>query len=388
MKQSIIIITIILFSLTWWAIGAYWIITYLPDNSSQEILNVDESPMEKQDSQVNNQVFDMQMFESAISSTVEQIAPSVVSIVIKKDLVVYRSDPYGFFQQPAGTVRRQVWWWSWFFITKDWTILTNKHVVQDTQAEYTVILNTWEEYDASVIALDPVNDLAIIQIQDSENTFKPLPIVRNLENINIWDFWIAVWNALAEFQNSVSLWIISWKNRTIQAWWDSLSWLLQTDAAINPWNSWGPLLNLSWEVIGINTAIASNSNGIGFAYGLTQERIDYMLESIAESWRIMRPFIGINYIPNSQWVANQLGLQSSEWVYIVDDPESIVPWSSAEQAGLQPGDILLQVNDIKLWPNSTLGTIIQNSLPWDTLNIEVLKKSWQTQNIELELWAY
>jgi len=171
--------------------------------------------------------------ENTINSTVEEIAPSVVSIIIKKDMVIYRSDPWGFFQQPAWTVNRKVGWGSGFFVKKDGTIITNKHVVQDIDAQYTVILNTWEEYDAKVIALDPVNDLAVIKITDTNRDFTALPLIESLDEVKVWDFWIAVWNALAEFQNSVSLWIVSGKNRTIEAGWDSLSWLLQTDAAIS-----------------------------------------------------------------------------------------------------------------------------------------------------------
>lgn len=389
MKNTLLIFSLILFSLIWWAIWAYWLINYFPvlDNTITPETNIHN----KVDSLVSwEQVQQLNMLEleNTINQTVKKIAPSVVSIVIKKDLVVYRSDPYGFFQQPTGTVSRQVWGWSWFFVSEDGIILTNKHVVQDTTAEYTVILNTGEEYDATVVALDPVNDLAVIKIQDEANNFSPLPISQKLDNIEIWDFWIAVWNALAELQNSVSLWIVSGKNRTIQAGWDSLSGLLQTDAAINPGNSWGPLINLSWEVIGINTAIASNSNGIWFAYWLTQERVDYMLQSIWESGRIMRPFIGINYIPNSPGVANQLWLSTSQWVYIVDERESILAGSSAEKAGLEPWDIILEVDEKVLWVNITLWYIVQNSLPWDTLTLKVLKKTGKEEIIDLKLWAF
>ncbi len=388
MKNTILIFALILFSLIGWAIWAYWLINYFPiQEVTQDIEIIETNTAENTVAAEQLEQVDIVSLENTINETVKKIAPSVVSIVIKKDLVIYRSDPYGFFQQPAGTVSRQVGWWSWFFVSEDGIILTNKHVVQDTSAEYTVILNTWEEYDATVVALDPVNDLAVIKIQDEKNNFSPLPISQSLENIEVGDFGIAVWNALAELQNSVSLWIVSGKNRTIQAGWDSLSGLLQTDAAINPWNSWGPLINLSWEVIWINTAIASNSNGIGFAYGLTQQRVNYMLESISESGRIMRPFIGINYIPNSQGVANQLWLATTQWVYIVDETESILPWSSAEKAGLEPGDIILEVDGKLLWVNTTLSTIIQNSLPWDILKLKVLKKSWEEKEINLELWS-
>jgi len=389
MKQSIIIILVIMFSIIWWWIGAFSFSLLQLGNTLE---NFDTpAPISKTPVSQNQEIpqkIDLISLENTINETVIEIAPSVVSIVIKKDMVIYRSDPWGFFQQPAGTINRKVWWGSGFFVKKDGTIITNKHVVQDSEAEYTVILNTWEEYDADIVALDPINDLAVIKISDEQREFIPLNIVEDENKIQVWDFWIAVWNALAEFQNSVSLGIVSAKDRSIEAEWDTLSGLIQTDAAINPWNSGGPLINLEWNVIGINTAIASGSNGIGFAFTLTQDRIDYMLKSISESGRIMRPFIGINYIPNSPAVASELGLSIDYWVYIIDEAESIIPESSAQKAWLEPGDIILEVNEEKIGINLLLWNIIQNSLPGDILTLKVLKKSWSEKILELELWAY
>jgi serine protease Do len=161
--------------------------------------------------------------------------------------VVYRSDPWGFFEQPTGTVRRQVGGGSGFFVRKDGTILTNKHVVSDPNAEYTIILSDGTEYRAKVLGLDPVNDLAVIQIDANEKKeeFIPLPIIADTQEVQIGQFVIAVGNALAEFQNSVALGIVSGKDRSIEAEGTQLTGLLQTDAAINPGNSGGPLLNLS-----------------------------------------------------------------------------------------------------------------------------------------------
>jgi len=389
MKQSIIIFLVIIFSITWGIIGAFLLSLIQLENTLEEF----DSPRISSENQApqieeKQEKIDIISLENTINETVVEIAPSVVSIVIKKDMVIYRSDPWGFFQTPTGTINKKVWWGSGFFVKKDGTIITNKHVVQDSEAEYTVILSTWEEYDASVIALDPINDLAVIKISDEEREFSPLKIIQNEDEIEVWDFWIAVGNALAEFQNSVSLWIVSAKDRSIEAEWSTLSGLLQTDAAINPWNSGGPLINLNGNVIGINTAIASGSNGIGFAFTLTQERIDYMLQSISESGRIMRPFIGINYIPNSPAVASELGLSTDYGVYIIDEAESIIEWSSADEAWLEPGDIILEVNGEKIWVSLVLWNIIQNSLPGDILTLKVLKKSWSEEILELELWAY
>lgn len=387
MKHTFLLLTIILFSVISGGIWAYWVLHYSHNISSQNVdIQAKHIPWDKS-SQENTPELTMQSLENIINTTVQNIAPSVVSIIIKKDLVIYRSDPWWFFQEPAGTVSRQVWGGSWFFIKEDGTIITNKHVVSDTNAQYTVILNTGEEYDAQVIALDPVNDLAIIKITDTQNLFTPLALIEDVESVDVWDFALAVWNALAEFQNSVSLGIISGKNRSIEAGWDSLSGLLQTDAAINPGNSWWPLVNLDGNVIGINTAIASNSNGIGFAFGVTKNRIDYMLRSIETDGRIMRPFIGINYIANSPGVARELWLAKDYGVYIVDEAESVVPWSSAQLAGLEPWDIILEVTGKKLGSINDLSFIIQNSLPGDILQLKVLKKNWEEKNIALELWS-
>lgn len=387
MKQSILILVILIFSLISWGIWAYGVLNHY-DIQKNNTLAQPETPIETVKETSSIQELDLVSLENTINTTVKDVAPSVVSIIIKKDLVIYRSDPWGFFQTPTGTVSRKVGWWSGFFVRKDGTIITNKHVVQDVYAQYTVILNTGEEYNAVVIALDPINDLAIIKITDNDREFRPLELIENLESVEVWDFWIAVGNALAEFQNSVSLWIVSAKNRSIEAGWETLSGLIQTDAAINPGNSGGPLINLSGKVIGINTAIASNSNGIWFAFGLTGERVNYMLQSITDSGRIMRPFIGINYIPNSPWVASELSLSVDYGVYIIDEAQSILEWSSAEKSGLEPWDIILSANDIKLDSSTSLWKIIQNSLPGDILNLNILKKSGKETQVDLELWAY
>ena len=393
-----------LFSLISWALWAFWYTYYTTSQSwffaspeekevargeastlSSQAGGLDEDSIRDTDTTRSSMA---ESFQDILARTVQDIAPSVVSIVIKKDLVIYRSDPWGFFQQPAGTVRRQVWGGSGFFVTTDGTLITNKHVVSDRDAEYTIILSDGTEYNARVLALDPINDLAVMKITDWDQAFTPLKIIENTDEIQVWEFAIAIGNALAEFQNSVSLGIVSGKDRAIEAQGESLSGLIQTDAAINPGNSWGPLLDLDWRVMGVNTAIVNGSNGIWFSIALTQDRIDYMLESIAQDGRIKRPFIGINYIQNSPWIAAELWLKSEYWAYIIDEPNSIVEWSSADQSGLEPGDIILEIDEKKIDGQITLGSIVQNAIPGEILNLKVLKKSWEEKNIELELWEY
>ncbi len=329
----------------------------------------------------------MRDIEDNIAWIAEALGPSVVSIIINRDIIIYRSDPWWFFQEPNATVRRQVGGGSGFFIREDWLILTNKHVVQDTRSDYIVILSDGREFDAELIASDPLNDIAVIKINASEETFPVPSIVEQTDDIKIWSFSIAIWNALAEFQNSVSLGIVSGKNRSIEAEWTLLSNLIQTDAAINPGNSWGPLLNLDWKVIGINTAIAWRTNGIWFAIALTAPRIKYLLESIEKYGEIRRPFIGINYIANSPWVAQEFWLPIDYGAYVLEETGSIIAGSSAEKAWLNPGDIITHINNIELRSIQALASILQNSLPWDTLRLKV--RRWgEFLTIELELWAY
>ena len=246
----------------------------------------------------NNKNISITQLESEITDIVKDVSPSVVNIIISKELTVYKNDPFNFFRQPVGSIERKVWGGTGFFVSKDWIILTNKHVIQDQNAQYTVILNNWDEYPATILAKDPITDLAVIKI-DTNKEIIPLEFINNYEGensqIQIWQFAIATGNALAEFQNSVSLGVISWINRTIEAENEKLSGLLQTDAAINPWNSWGPLINLDWKVMWINTAISGNAQWIGFSIPLSKTRVDFILKSIEKYGEIKKPFIWINY---------------------------------------------------------------------------------------------
>lgn len=269
MNTKIISLLIIIFSLL---SGFFWNYLY--------------SQVEKKWSESDSKIFNnitISDLETEITNIVENISPSVVNIVINKDLTIYRNDPFNFFYQPAWNISRKVWGWTWFFITKDWIILTNKHVVEDQDAEYTVVLSNGKEYIATILWVIPNNDIAVIKI-DIDEDVSPLKFIDSYKwtksDIKIWQFAIATWYTLAELQNSVSFGIISWINRSIQTDWDELSWLLQTDAAINPGNSGWPLINLDWKVMWINTAISWRAQWIWFAIPLSQKYIDKLLKSV------------------------------------------------------------------------------------------------------------
>ena len=390
MKQSILVSLIIICSLISGWIWAYSMLYFLGDdiNKNENILSdVQKTVTEVKEKQNQPEESELAWLQKNITNIAKDISPSVVSIVIKKDLVIYRSDPFGFFQQPVGSVERKVWGGTGFFVKSDGTLITNKHVVQDTDAVYTVITSNDSEYDARVLALDPVNDIAIMKIE-SDTNFSPLSIIKDTNNTKLWQFVLAIWNALSEFQNSVSLWIISGKDRTIETIDGKLGGLLQTDAAINPGNSWGPLVNLNGDVIGINTAIANGSEWIWFSIALNQEKVDYMLESIASEGRIKRPFIWIAYVPVSPGVQAELWLSVDYGAYIIDEPGSIVSWSSAEQAGIEPGDTILEIDGQRIDSRNDFNTLIQNKIPGEEIALKLMKKSWEENEVKLKLWEY
>jgi len=387
MNIKLISFLIILFSVLSWFFSSYIFLHIINPNldNIKTITETREIVIDEKFTTISN-------LENEITQIVKDVWPWVVNIIITKELTTYRRDPFWFFIEPTWTIQRQVWGWSWFFITKDWYILTNRHVIADPDAKYTVITNSREEFEAEVIALDPLTDLWVLKITNPDREFITLQAIENESQINIWQFGIAIWNALSEFQNSVSLWVISWKNRSIEAGsvWSrntqKLSWLLQTDAAINPWNSWWPLINLSWEVMWINTAISWQWQWVWFSIPISKSKIDFILKSIEEYWEIKRPFIWINYIPVSEWLARELWLKFNYWAYILDEPGAVVPWSSADNAWLSPGDTILSIDWVNITLENDLISQIQNKIPGDKITLEVVKKTWEKVKIEVVLW--
>lgn len=146
--------------------------------------------------------------ESGVKSIAQKVSPSVVSIVISKDVQTYKTDPFGFFYEPAGTIKKTVGGGTGFFISKDGYILTNKHVVADANAQYSVILSDGTEFIGKVLALDPTTDLAIIRAYKDAvapyNDAKFVTLIEKSEDIEVGSFVVAIGNALAQFQNTLT----------------------------------------------------------------------------------------------------------------------------------------------------------------------------------------
>jgi serine protease Do len=333
-------------------------------------------------------------YEQAIIDVVKNSSQSVVSIVISKNLPVYEQEwvnPFGddsFFdiQIPQyvqkGTEYQEIGSGSGFVVSSDGLILTNKHVVSDKDADYTVITNDKEKYSAKVLATDPVQDLAIIKIEDAGGKiFNPLKL-GDSSGIQIGQTAIAIGNALGEFSNTVSVGVVSGLGRTILAsdrtgsMSETLEDIIQTDAAINSGNSGGPLLNLKGEVIGINTAIAEQAENIAFAIPINYAKRD--IEQTIATNKIIYPFLGIRYILVTEEVKKEYDLDVNYGALISKGPDgqaAVTKGSSAESAGLKENDIILEINGQKINQSNTLSKIIQKYNAGDTVNLKVLRNS-------------
>ncbi|GBD34828.1 Putative serine protease HtrA [bacterium HR35] len=336
--------------------------------------------------------------ESEITDIVKKASPAVVSIVISKYVPIieeYYSNPFKEFDLPPelepffkfefevpqyrtkGYQKQEIGGGTGFIISSDGLILTNKHVVDDEKAEYTVYLNDGRKFKARVLVKHPIDDIALIKI-DAQN----LPTLRlgDSDNLQIGQFVIAIGNALGEFQNTVSFGVISGLKRNIVASDSSgkverLEGLIQTDAAINYGNSGGPLINIYGEVVGINTAIVSGAQNIGFAIPIN--RAKRMIEDWQTQGKIEIPFLGIKYLLIDDKVKEKFNLPFDYGAYIYTELKSekaIIPNSPAEQSGLQEGDIILEVDGEKITTQNTLAQIIRKKKVGQVVNLKVWRQ--------------
>jgi len=333
--------------------------------------------------------------EQKIIDIVKENSPSVVSVVAYKDVPVYEQTyQQDFFfiipkLEQKGTERQQVGAGTGFIVSSDGLILTNKHVVSDKEAEYVVIMTDNKEYNAKVLARDPVQDLAIMKIEGG-NSFKPLKL-GSVDDIQIGQTVIAIGNALGRFQNTVSVGVISGLGRTIVATGpdfatERLEDIIQTDTAINRGNSGGPLINLKGEVVGINTAVSTEGENIGFAISI--DKAKRSIEQVKTLGRISYPYMGVRYIILNKEISKARDIEVDYGALIVGDNEpAVVDGSPAQKAGIKEGDIILEINGEKITEDNSLAKIISKYNPFESLNLKILRDGQEIYlNIILGEW--
>lgn len=327
---------------------------------------------------------------SSIPRVIKKVLPAVVSIVVSKMLPVFEApfggpqnplDPNTPLMVPKGKKKMDVGGGSGFIVDPSGIILTNRHVVNDPSAEYIVIVGEDEKYPAYVLARDPIHDVAILRI-DRKN----LPTIEFADSskLELGQTAIAIGNALGTFRNTVSVGVVSGLAREISAGDTNnntvtkLRGLVQTDAAINPGNSGGPLIDIKGKVIGINTAMIFFAENIGFALPINNAKRD--LEDLKQYGRLRLPFLGIRYVLLDKELQEKFKLSLDHGAFVVAEKNpqgqqtgAVVLGSTAHQAGVQEGDIILEVQGVEICAKCPLEDILQKCKIGENLNLKIFR---------------
>lgn len=324
--------------------------------------------------------------ESVIIKVVEESIPSVVTVGISTTTTTGSTfqinpfNPFEPFTQIPGTqkkVEQNIG--SGFIISSDGLIITNKHVVSDTSAAYQVLTNDKKKYQVEKIYRDPLNDLAILKISPtSTNTLKPLKL-GDSSKLKLGQLVIAIGTPLGEFTNTVTSGIISGLGRGITAgspfegYVEKLDNVIQTDAAISPGNSGGPLLNSKGEVIGVNAAIAQQGQNIGFSIPVNVVS-DLINNFQKNGGSFEHPYIGIRYkmIDKQTAILNEV----VEGAYVVH----VVQGSPAEKSGIQEEDIITEFDGKKISGSDeqTLTKLISEKKPGERVTLKI----WRNKEVK------
>jgi serine protease Do len=308
--------------------------------------------------------------EDATINLVKKASPAVVSVIRNDIYYDYRSGPITE-ENSIGT--------GFIIDGVKGIVLTNKHVVEDESASYTVYLaDKDKKYDVVKIARDPLNDFSILEVALADNEVLPQLELADSDSLQIGQTVVAIGNALGEFGNSVTKGIISGLNRGIMASAgifgnpEYLEDVIQTDAALNPGNSGGPLLNLQAQVVGINVAVSGGAENIGFSIPINT--IKPALEQFSSQGKITRPFLGVQYRIITADVAKLRNIPEGAFV------EAVVKNSPAEKGGVKAGDIITKIDEMDLNENNTLAKIVSRKRVGDKIKLNIRR---QDKNIEL-----
>lgn len=306
--------------------------------------------------------------ESVVIDVTERVSPSVVtvSIEVPRRRILDFSPFGGFTQRFEGGDPQDIG--TGFVVSDDGLIVTNKHVVSDTEASYKVITSDDKEYEIEKISRDPTNDLAIIKLKDASG-LSPVTLGSS-DNLKAGQSVIAIGTALGEFRHTVTTGVISGLGRGIvagSAYEGSLERLddvIQTDAAINPGNSGGPLLNSAGEVIGVNVAVAQGAENVGFAIPVNILK-DALNQFTQTGSFASKPFLGVRY----EMISKESALLNEvpQGAYVVE----VTAGSAAEKAGLKEADIITKIDGDELNAENVLADVISTKKAGQDVSLEV-----------------
>lgn len=317
----------------------------------------------------------LQDLNDALTDIVDEVVPSVVTIRVSQKVEIQSSpfrrffEEFGFFRnrapiEPQKRIRKGLG--SGVIVSEDGYILTNNHVVAGAE-EIIVTLYNGRQFQGEVIGTDPLTDIAVVKI-DAEN-LNPIPI-GNSDEVEVGELVLAVGSPLG-IEHSVSFGIVSAKGRTPGLSRIGYENFIQTDAAINPGNSGGALVNMSGQLVGINTAIASRTGGYqGIGFAVPSNLARSIMRSIIDDGEVERGYLGISKggVVDAT-MANALNIELTHGIIIGEVTEG----SPADEAGLRPNDIIYAINGEPIYDWASIRTIVGTSTPGEELTFSILR---------------
>ena len=264
---------------------------------------------------------------------------------------------------------------SGFVVSSDGRSLTNNHVIADAD-KITVTFSNGKTMEAKVIGKDPTFDIAVIKVDG-----KGLPTLEmgDSDKVRVGETLIAIGNTLGlGLEPTVTVGVLSARNRSVHVQNFNFDGFLQTDASINPGNSGGPLLDMNGRVIGINTAIIASAQGIGFAIPINMAK--QVMNDIVTYGKVRRGQMGVYLQPITEDIASAFDLPNTDGALIAE----VVPDSPAEKAGLKRGDVITKIDGKKVENSVQLSTTVRQHMAGDKINLEVIRNG-KTMNFTLSL---
>lgn len=302
--------------------------------------------------------------QTAIIAAVQKVSPAVVGVTR------YTRSP---FDPEEELVQSAVG--SGVIFRSDGYIVTNYHVIEGAE-EIIITLSQGEEYTAEIIGLDPGTDLAVLRIQAGNDL--PVAVFGDSDAVLVGEYVLAIGNPGGlQLQQSVSLGIISAKDRSLEVY-DWVFGLLQTDAAVNPGNSGGPLVNIRGEVVGINSVKLLNAEGLGFS--IPSNLVVEIIDSLLEHGRVVRPMLGVIIQEVTPSLARAYDLPVEQGLYVVEAPVD----APAYQAGIRPKDIIVAIADVPVGSLRELRLVLSRKQVGDEVEVTFIRNG-ESQTVKLVL---
>ena len=365
-QKKLAIIIVVVIALAWLGVGAAMLGYWLDGGQQPEVSD-----------QGSNVVISQK--EADLAELVEKTSPTVVSIVTSQ------VSGQGFFQQEvegAGTG---------IVISEDGYILTNKHVISEARSVQVVMSDGTRHSDVTVVGSDPLNDIAFLKIKNVSDL--KVATLGDSGAMRVGQDVIAIGNSLGQYQNTVTSGIVSGLGRPVTAASselnsrvESLTDLLQTDAAINPGNSGGPLINSAGQVVGINTAIAADAQGIGFAIPINAAK--GMIRGVITNGKVEKAYLGVQYVAITPDVRTEYKLSVDQGALVRSGSGSAVESNGpADEAGIKDGDIITKVNEKYVGKQGGLGSLVAEFMPGEKITLTIIRDGKEQQKT-LTLGAY